>query len=156
MSAVIACDIGSPDVPFARHGPIQDRGSRRNLINLQRNKAPKNPDLLPHTVTRNAAANWKKLLGERHHSPPLNVGGWFGPIKRDMRHAGARVSGDPLHCSKPRPKLSPALMKAASIPQRTSRYGDFRPATNKSAPKIVTRGTLFSSTRRDRGETNWP
>src|SRR5262249_32331570 len=41
-------------------------------------------------------------------------------------------------------------------PLRRSRYSDFCPVANKSTPKNVMRSTPLSSTRRGKGETNWP
>src|SRR6516165_8411708 len=89
-SAVIARDIRIPDVPFGRHGPIQNRSSRWNLINLQRDIAPKYFERPPYAVAGNAAANWKKLFDQSHHRVPIHVEGWFAPV--DWRIPMSHVS----------------------------------------------------------------
>src|SRR6188474_3318911 len=61
-------DVGTRDVPFLRDRPIKNRRSAGHAMNGQWNIILKDLERLPHTVTRETAANRIKLPDEFVHS----------------------------------------------------------------------------------------
>src|ERR1700733_6817562 len=72
--AVGALDVGIPDIPLLRYGPVKDRGAAWHLEGLKRNTASDHRQSAPDSVTCDAAAD-RIQLARKSVQFPADFGG---------------------------------------------------------------------------------
>src|SRR3989339_2020027 len=83
--------IGVPDIPFLRHGPVENRSPRRNLVNFKRNMTTNHSEGLAKTRTRDAATEGIHLTDERMHPLTHLLPVDRSPPKIDIHSFGLHV-----------------------------------------------------------------
>src|SRR5271168_1262255 len=64
LRPVWSFDIGVPDVPFFRYGPVEDRRSGGNFRDFEWNPAPNIFECLTNSLAGNASADRIQISGE--------------------------------------------------------------------------------------------
>jgi len=59
LFAPLISDVGIANIPFARHDPIKNLGSRRYLENIEGNVCSDSLERTSYAITRDTPADWK-------------------------------------------------------------------------------------------------